>query len=179
MGSRFDFWLFLSYVISLCLNPLTINETVCPCHPSAGDTWYRIKPLFAEGGLQFASPVSLARALNTKLCYVNKKRSCFTILENDTILNTWQEDRTSAVWFLELYSHEHKPWLQVFPVNPGKHLHLFGPMHSPYLQPCPQIAGGIRQRKKREEKKKLEYSIWELFPCLFIAEVQHLPYLYL
>lgn len=27
------------------------------------------------------------------------------------------------------------PWLQVFPVYPGWHLHLFGPTHSPCLHP--------------------------------------------
>lgn len=32
------------------------------------------------------------------------------------------------------------PWLQVFPVYPGWHLHLFGPMHSPCLHPGWHIA---------------------------------------
>lgn len=32
------------------------------------------------------------------------------------------------------------PWLQVFPVYPGWHLHLFGPTHSPCLHPGWHIA---------------------------------------
>lgn len=36
------------------------------------------------------------------------------------------------------------PWLQVFPVYPGWHLHLFGPTHSPCLHPGWHIAANRR-----------------------------------
>lgn len=44
------------------------------------------------------------------------------------------------------------PWLHVFPVYPGKHLHLLGPTHSPCLQPCSHWAGKIFNKKKKPHR---------------------------
>lgn len=45
---------------------------------------------------------------------------------------------------------ESLPWLQVLPVKPGWHLHLFGPTHSPCLQPGwhRAIQGGFKEEEK-------------------------------
>lgn len=44
------------------------------------------------------------------------------------------------------------PWLHVFPVYPGKHLHLLGPTHSPCLQPCAHWAGKTISVEKQQQQ---------------------------
>lgn len=55
------------------------------------------------------------------------------------------------------------PWLQVFPVKPGWHLHLSGPTHSPCLQPGwhRAIQGGFKQ-EERDQRGVLEDYLYNI-----------------
>lgn len=61
-------------------------------------------------------------------------------------------------WCLQVPG-ESSPWLQVFPVKPGWHLHLLGPTQSPCLQPGwhTAVQGGFKEEETDQRSTLADY----------------------